>query len=331
MKKIMTIIVVAVVLLGGFFYLRYQVYFSRGKNKTEEIFIINKGEKSAEIASRLENDGLISHAWYFYIYLHTHNMADKILPGKYELSGNMTIPEVVLTITSEQENFATITFPEGWTSKKMADRLTANGFDGSEFLQIVNNPPQDIKSRYSYLNDVHTLEGYLFPDTYYFPKDATAEDIVLRMIDNFNIRLNAQMRSDIAKQDKSINDVIIMASIIEMEVRTSQDRSMVSGILWNRLADGQALQCDSTLGYILDTSKVKYSLQDIETASPYNTYLNKGLPPGPISNPGLDSINAAIHPTDSDYNYFLNDPKTGQTVYATSYAQQEANKVRYGL
>ncbi len=330
MKKIITIIALVIALSGGFFYLRYQVYFSHGKNKNQEIFTINKGEGNAEVASRLQNDGLISNNWYFYIYLRTHNLTNKILPGKYQLSGNMTIPEIAIAITST-EKFIIITFPEGWTGKKMSDRLTADGLDGNGFLQIVDSPPQDIKNRYGYLNNANSLEGYLFPDTYYFSKDATAKDIVLRMIDNFNMKLNEQMRSDIAKDDKSIHDIITMASIVEMEVKTSEDRAIVSGILWNRLSNGQALQCDSTLAYILDTAKIKYSLQDVETASPYNTYLNKGLPPGPISNPGLGSIQASIHPTDSNYDYFLNDPKTGQTIYAKSYEQQQANKVRYGL
>ena len=122
-----------------------------------------------------------------------------------------------------------------------------------------------------------------------------------------------------------------MASIIEREVRSDEDRKVVSGIFWNRIKAGQALQSCATLSFILGVSKKQYSIADTQIKSPYNTYLNTGLPPGPISNPGLSTIEAAINPQDSQFNYFLSDPETGLTIFSKSFEEHNANKAKYGL
>lgn len=334
MKKIIAAIIFFIVILGGIFYFRYQVYYSRGDFRDNKIFEITKGEGNAQISARLKGEGLISGQSYFYYYLRSHGLLNKILPGKYELNGNLTIPEIALKITQEENilpGYVKITFPEGWENKKMAERLTANGFDGAGFLEIVQNPSPDLIVKFEFLKGVKNLEGYLFPDTYFFAKEINAEKIVLKISDNFDGKVTPELRDAIRGQGKSIADIVTMASIIEREVRSDEDRKIVSGIFWNRIKAGQALQSCATLAFILGENKKQYSIADTQIKSPYNTYQNPGLPPGPISNPGLSAIQATIYPQDSEFNYFLSDPETGTTIFSKSLEEHNANKVKYGL
>jgi UPF0755 protein len=222
----------------------------------------------------------------------------------------------------------------------MADRLSENGLDGEAFLKIVNNP-EELKSKYNFLQDskIKSLEGFLFPDTYFFKKDESAENIVAKMLGNFNTQFSVSDRGEITKRKISIFDAITMASIVEKEDSISanssdeekENQKIISGIFWNRIKIGQALQSCATLAYVLGENKKQYSYDDIQTVSPYNTYQNKGLPPGPISNPGLSAIKASIYPADSNYNFFLSDPETGKTIFSKTYAEHVANKAKYGL
>jgi len=333
-KIIIIALGIIIVLLGGLFYFRYQVYYSHGSFKQDKIFEITKGEGNAQISARLKESGLISGQSYFYYYLRSHGLLNKILPGKYELNGNMSIPEIALSITQKENilpGYITITFPEGWESKKMADRLTANGFDGPGFLEIVKNPSSGITENFEFLEGIKNLEGYLFPDTYFFTDGLSAEKIVLKILDNFDRKVTPETRQEIQRQNKSIGEIMTMASIIEREVTSDEDRKIVSGIFWNRIQAGQALQSCATLAFILGENKKQYSIADTQIKSPYNTYQIVGLPPGPISNPGLSAIQAAIYPQDSDNNYFLSDPDTGTTIFSQSLEEHNANKVKYGL
>ncbi len=333
MKKIFIIIAsAAVAVLAAFFYFRYQVYYSHGDFSETKIFKIEKGEGNKMIGENLKKEGLISGKYYFYYYMWSHKLTSRILPDDYQLSGTMTIPEIVLTITKEQDKNIKITFPEGWTSKQMAERLNTKGLAGNEFLKIADNPGE-IKNQYSFLADpkVKTLEGYLFPETYFFTKEMDAEAMVKKMLGIFNTKITSQMKSDALKNSRTLNDIIIMASIIEGEVRTDEDRKIVSGIFWKRLNEGKTLQSCATLAYITGENKKQYSEADTKIQSPYNTYLYKDLPPAPISNPGLSAITAAIYSAETSYNYFLSDPETGETIFSKTYEEHTANKVRYGL
>lgn len=332
-KRLFVSLLIIAVLIGGFFYFRYQVYFSHGSSAGQKTLEIVKGDGIERVAKKLSEADLISGDWYFYYYIQMHGLVNKILPGKYDLNGSMTIPEIAIYITKEENilpGYIKLTIPEGWTSKKIAGRLDANGLNGRDFLRIVQKP-QDIVKEYDFLDDANTLEGYLFPDTYFFKKDISAIDIVHRMLDNFDKKLTLQLRSDIQKQNKSINQIITMASIVEREVITNEDRGMVSGLFWQRILVGQPLQSDATLTYILDDEIGQHTLEQTWIDSPYNTYRNKGLPPGPIANPGLATIMAAIYPVSSDYNYFLSDPKTSQTIFSKTFEEHVANKNKYGL
>jgi len=328
------ILILLAIVAGSFFYFRYQVYYSHGDYKSIRMFKIEKGEGSRIVSENLVQEKLISGKWYFYYYMQTHDLINKILPGDYQLSGNMTIPEIATSITQEQNKFSKITFPEGWDSKKMAERLSANNFSGDEFLEIVKNPPSELTGKYSFfslLPEGTNLEGYLFPDTYFFSQKFSTVEITGKILNNFDNQLSSDLREEIKKQKKTLNEIITMASIIEKEVRNDEDRKIVSGIFWNRIKAGQALQSCATISFILGVSKDQYSFEDTRIQSPYNTYLNQGLPPGPISNPGISSIEAAIYPAQTNYNYFLSDPQSGRTVFSKNIEEHNANKVKVGL
>jgi len=329
-KTFIILIAFLIILIGGFFYFQDRIYFSHGRDKSERNFIIEKGEGNAEVATRLEGQGFVANKYYFIFYVKTNDLINKIMPGEYKLSGSLTIPEIAVLITSQEKKFVKITFPEGWNSQRMSERIAANGLDGAEFLKIAMEPGE-IAEEFSFLQGEKKLEGYLFPDTYFFEKDATAGKIIRKMIENFDKKITPDLIEEMSGQKKSLREIIIMASIIEGEVRSEEDRKIVSGIFWKRIEIGQPLQSCATLAYILGENKKQYSFADTRTDSPYNTYLNKGLPPGSISNPGLSVIKAAIYPKESQYNYFLSDPETGKTVYSETIEEHNQNKTKYGL
>lgn len=327
----MTVIVLAVLAL---IYFRNQVYFSHGISQSDKIFEVKKGEGNAEIAANLQKEGIISNKIYFYYYLRTHALTNKLLPGNYQLNGKLTIPEVAVTLTEKKDEFIKVTFPEGWTMAQMAERLTANGFPGDDFLTIAQKPSDELLAKFDFFNSLPKgkgLEGYLFPDTYFFSREATGNGIIQKMLNNFGEKLTPEIRQEITAQDKNLYQILTMASILEGEVKSEADRKMVSGLFWNRIKNSQALQSCATVAFVLGEKKLQYSFDDTRVVSPYNTYLNKGLPPGPISNPGLVSILAALRPTESQYNYFLSDPNTGETIFSKTLDEHNANKLKYGL
>lgn len=336
MKKKIIIISVAIFLfiLAGVFYFRYLVYYSHGKFSGTKTLEIAKGDGNKEVATKLKEANLISGEIYFYYYIKSQKLLSKIMPNTYELSGNMTIPEIVQTITNSEEKFIKITFPEGFTARQMAEKLTASGLPGQEFLVIVNSP-EELKKRYSYLTPekIKTLEGFLFPDTYFFKKDTEAMDIVGRLLDTFDQKLTDQMEKDILSQNKSVGEIVTMASIVEKEVQTVEDMKIASGIFWRRIANGQRLESDAPLSYILQDNNDQHSGKDLTLDSPYNTYRNIGLPPTPISNPGINAISGAIYPTASKYNFFLTVTVDGEkeVIFSATFDEHKANRKKYGL
>ncbi len=332
-NKLIIFFLVFLLIVGGFFYFRQQVYFSHGATQQEKKFEITQGEKVSEIATRLIKEQLISGKIYFYYYIRTNKLSGKIMPGKHFLSGRMTIPEIVYELTKKNNQTIKVTFPEGWDSQKMSARLIKNGLNGKEFLRIVNHPSQNIINQYNFLkiNPSKNLKGYLFPDTYYFKKNEQTSKIILTMLNNFKNKITPSMKQDIQRQGKTLQGIITMASLLEMEVKTQKDRNLVSGIFWKRIKIGMPLQSDITLTYATGKRKAHYSLQDTQVKSSYNTYRNKGLPPGPIGNPGLSAIKAAIYPETSPYLYFLSNPKTGKTIYSRTFQEHIINKSKSGL
>ncbi|MFA6183713.1 MAG: endolytic transglycosylase MltG [Parcubacteria group bacterium] len=333
-KKIGGIVLVVVIILVGLF-------LSKGPKESGNVvdFEIKKGENIWNTASNLKKNGIIESKIYFVWYVYTKDYRGKIKAGKYMLNSNLKVEEILMILAQgdrqEIDKSIKITFPEGFSLEQMSERLTENGYDGKKFLELSKNPQYFIdKYRFSFLDSVPIgkgLEGYLFPDTYFFSEDENMESIIAKMLDNFDNKLSEDLRNEIKNQGKTIYEIVTMASIIEKEVRTLEDKKIVSGIFYNRMKNGQAFQSCATLAFALGENKKQYSYEDTQIDSPYNTYINKGLPPGPIANPGIDSVIAAIHPIWSNYNFFLSNAETGKTVFSITLEEHNRNKDRNGL
>jgi len=245
----------------------------------------------------------------------------------------------------------TIQILEGWTMRDIGQYLeTRSLYKNEDFLNITGFPQidyrdnktkpalDDFSTQFSFLEDkpkYYGLEGYLFPDTYRIYASSTVTEVIEKMLTNFDKKLTTQMRADIKAQGKTIYEVIILASLIEKEApidyQTSDDRDarIIAGIFLNRLHIGQGLQSDATLSYIYGDNKPAHTGAELENSSPYNTYKYRGLPPGPICNPGILAIKAAIYPIITEYNYFLTPKGKDTVVYARTYQEHLQNKYKY--
>ena len=291
-------VIVFFVLAGfsGYFFLSAPKDFPSGA-----AIAIEKGTGLAEISGKLKKEGFIKNKYAFALYARVFNKSKKIKYGKYLFNEPVSIFSLLSRFTKGEFGFkpVKVTVAEGLTVKKIAELLgDFENFDKEEFLEKTVN-----------------MEGYLFPDTYLFLPFAETEQIIGTMTDNFK-----KKAGDVGK------DIVIMASLIEKEVPDIGDRKIVSGILWKRLKLGMALQVDAVFPYI--TGKQKVLSDDLKIDSPYNTYLHKGLPPGPISNPGLDAVEAAKNPQETSYLYYLSG-KDGKTHFAKTFAEHLKNKEKY--
>lgn len=319
MKYIITIII-AIILITGF--LIWQgVYYPLSPNSSEEkVFLVKRGQDAKEIADSLERAGLIRYSFTFRVYVSISKQSNNLKAGEYNLSPSMTVSEIVDKIISGDMIKKNITIIEGWTIKDIGNYFEKKEVAILEQLIDLDNKERNdnyFKKDFTFLSDKTDdlgLEGYLFPDTYEFSPEDGLEDIIRMMLDSFDNKLSSELRADILSQEKTIFDIVTMASLIEKEVRTIEDKKMVSGILWNRLKIGMPLQVDSTITYITGRNSTEILKEELELDSLYNTYKYKGLPLGPICNPGIDSIDAAIHPTDNDYLFYLSTPE-GETIF----------------
>ncbi len=235
----------------------------------------------------------------------------------------------------------TVKLLEGWSINDMANYLEKEAiFEKEDFIRAtkLENYEEDLISRFSFLSDKAEgadLQGYLYPDTYRIFIDSKAEDLVLRMLENFDRKFSQEMKDEINNQGRTIYEILSMASLIEKEApinyisSDNYDAKMISDIFWKRIRNRQALQSCATLAYVLGENKEQYSIADTKVESPYNTYLYPGLPPGPITNPGILAIEAAIYPISNEYHYFLTPSGTRDIIYAKTHDQHVLNKAKY--
>lgn len=335
------ILVLIAIVVAIFFTLK--IATTRPPLYEEVLFSVEPGTGVKTISHNLTQEGFIESPSYFNWYIWLKGWGAKLQAGEYALNKEMSIKQIAQALVGGEalSNEKIIKIIEGWRNSDIADFLEANEIaSAEEFSELVNSPFKqssgclnpDNCDAYAFLSDAPeeaTLEGYLFPDTYRIFKDANVRDIVIKILDNFERKLTPQMREDIAKQNKSVYDIVTMASIIEREVQTAEDMKIVSGIFENRLGIGMALQSDATLSYYLKDKKPSHTLADLEIDTPYNTYKYRGLPPTPISNPGLNAITAAIYPEKTDYLYFLSNAETGESHFARTLDEHNRNKFLY--
>lgn len=284
------------------------------KDFSPETYIeIPKGNLS-DTAKFLKEHSLIRSETIFLFTVQRAGKERGVRAGEYFFKEPTNVFDVATRIMNGDHGMEEIkvTLPEGITAKEMGLILNTKFpvFDMNDFLALTRGE-----------------EGYLFPDTYFFYGNATSGAMVLTLEENFNTRTaEAKIKAD--GMGKKWEDVVIIASLLEEEATTPEDRKLVSGIIWKRLKKNMPLQIDATLGYITGKGSLELTKSDLKNDSPYNTYTHKGLPPTPISNPGLDALDAALHPTTSEYLYYLSD-KDGVIHYAKTFEEHKLNKTRY--
>lgn len=274
---------------------------------------ITEGESLGDVTAELKEKGLVKYGYLFQLFASFTHKAEKITAGSYELSTVMDYSALLNNIssTSAYRETVTVTIPEGYTVEEIFKLMENKGVCSyNDLLKVAQEETFD----FDFLKDVKTtkekrLEGYLFPDTYEFYKGADAKSVINTMLKNFDERFDSKMEAEMQLLGYSKNDIIIMASIIEKETDGGDQRNIAS-VLQNRLKNTWAtpkgyLQVDSTIQYLLKERKKKLTDKDLEIDSPYNTYKNPGLPIGPICNPGLTAIQAALEPNKTNYYYFM--------------------------
>ncbi len=339
MYKLIKYLVIILVVIGAIVAVNYYGSINSSGPAVGEVNVtINEGESVQKIGEDLLKLGLIKSKFFFASYIKQIGAQAKLQAGEYSFQPGLTMKEIVSELAAGDtvSRERAITIIEGWDIDQIDGYLAQNNiisaggfsrqakggigdwgypFAKPEFLQAA---PAEA-----------TLEGYLFPDTYRVFNDASADTIVEKMLNNFQDKVSDDMLAKIQERGLDLHEIIIMASIIEKEVKTPEDMAIVSGIFWRRIANGQPLQSDATLAYYTGEKKAQLTLPDTKIDTRYNTYLYPGLPPGPICSPGLNAIRAAVYPQASDYNYFLSRQDTGETIFSRTYEEHIDNKNKY--
>lgn len=275
---------------------------------------IAEGSPASVIGDTLYQKHIITSPLLFTATVRVFGLADEIQSGMYRFEKPIGLAELLYRVTNGISGFelARITIPEGYSMRQMADKY-------EEALPLFDSE--------RFLARTVSEEGLLFPDTYLFSKNTTDEEVVLRMKENFYKKI-AVIQNEVDAFDVPLLDVVTMASIVELEAGTTEDRKMIADILWRRLADDYPLQVDAVFGYIQGTDIYHPSFEDLEVESPYNTYRNRGLPPTPIASPGLEAMRATVTPTPNEYWYYLTGTD-GVMRYAKTFEEHKKNRALY--
>jgi len=329
MKKIILylfIFILLLVLAGGLItYFRYQAAMN-WRSPAEAVIEINPGDGLDVVANRLARNNVIHDPLFFQIYSFIKDNYHTIQPGIHTIPAGTGIDQIMSLFYDNPHREITVTIPEGLTIQQTAELVSQNLAVDNDLLLAEINQPYHLEELL-FPPAEQTLEGFLFPDTYRFLNDSTTDQIVIKMIQNFN---EQWPENDIENSDTKLSsyEILILASIIEKEASNSEERRVISEILQSRLSEGEPLAVNATLNYILDDPQAVFSDEEIYYDSAYNTYQHKGLPPTPICNPSLDSILAVIEPTPNNYYYYLHDAD-GQIHYAATLDEHNANIDKY--
>ena len=296
-----------------------------GSRQPQGTITILRGQNALQIAADLKSEGYIKNKLRFLFYLARDGQWRNLKSGEYNLIG-LDDRQIIEKMVSGRTAPKIATIIPGWT---VADIQKSAGI-----VKILSDADfgavdvEALKGKFDFLREIPDggdLEGYLFPDTYQLPENAAINDLITPALENFSAKLDLLGRERIAAKNLSVRGAVIMASILEKEVRTLEDKKIAAGILWKRLNSGMPLQTDATLLYYKAGSPDRINK---DSDSPYNTYKYTGLPPGPICNPGFDSLEAAIEPIETDYWYYLSS-SDGTTIFSKTYDEHLQNIARY--
>ncbi len=325
MKRLLSVIIVLAVALGV-----ACLYYGWGLRPADprgeaRLIYLPPGQGVWAMASVLRREGVVRSAPAFYIAyrLQMRKGQGGKLPGSYfDISPADSVPTIISTRLQEPA-VRRVTFPEGFSMRQMAERIGSSDLLISEQAFVQAARPDTVKGAVAFRLPKSSLEGYLFPDTYEFPVGTQAGDVIREMVKTFQAKFYHANEQRIGRSAQSLHELVTIASLIEREAKLDKDRRLISSVIHNRLRKGMRLQIDATVQYALPRHKQRLLHSDLRIDSPYNTYLHAGLPPGPICNPGLACLEAALNPAQSDYLYYVARPD-GSHIFSTTYAEHLA-------
>jgi UPF0755 protein len=330
-RGISVFLTVAVVLLvGAGAYLYYLNTPSPQIPEEGSVFKVLRGETLSTIADRLDQEGLIRSGLFLIFFSRVNNTETDFKNGYFRILPGDSMMDVHNLLVSGYQEQAKLTIPEGWTLKKISQYVEEQGIaTREEFLEAASSA--DLLDQFGI--PAENLEGYLFPDTYFFPRGYPAYGVVEEMVENFFRRLADVAPEALQWNRDRLHQAVIMASIVEREYRRAEEAPLIASVFYNRVEYNIGLESCATLGYIITDIQNKphpafLTVEDKRIDSPYNTYKWAGLPPGPISSPGRVALEAAFHPEETAYYYFvLKNPETGEHYFSEDL--QEHNWAKY--
>ena len=311
---VVAFVTVLIIVFGSYFYLNSPP--TNSLKGGEKAFIVNSGDTLKLVARKLKKDNLIRSDNFFIFYAKINGLSREIKSGEYLISRKLRSSEILKILTKGEVVTVKITIPEGFTIRQIADLLQSKGIvNKTDFINATKNKALLKKYKIPF----SSAEGFLFPDTYIISKDLKAKQIVEIMIKRFFEEFDKLTNNRTLSKDE-LKKVVIIASLVEKEAKIDNERPIIAAVFYNRLKIGKRLQSCATVQYVLGKTKERLLFKDLKVKSPYNTYLHKGLPPGPISNPGLKSLWAALHPAKVDYLYFVS-KHNGYHYFSRTYSE----------
>ncbi len=315
------VIILAIILGAGFIvYDSSSVSVDGGSAQ----IVISEGEGIGEASAELESMGIIKHPLFFKLYSRLGGFDGNVQPGSLTVKDGMSYGDILQLLITPNRSATTIVIPEGYEVRQIAETLCDAGLaDWNRFYDALNNDTYD----YRFFADIpqreNKLEGYLFPATYEISEGMTEHEIIDLMLQAFNNQFKDEYYERAAQMNMSVDQIVTLASIIERETDSDAERAKVAGVFYNRINSGMKLQSCATVQYVLGERKPVLSIADTQTDSPYNTYIYPGLPVGPISNPGIACIEAALYPEETDAYYFVQG-QDGQHIFSATYEEHLA-------
>ena len=308
-RALVLILLAALIVVGGAgAYLWSLSPVAAGHNTAESIIRVEPGASLNDIAALLKSHGCLRSAAAFKLHATVTGQASELKSGTYEVSPAMSAPQLIRMVAQGQQATVTVTIPEGFTLAQIAQRLAEAGLAGEQQFQAAATA-QAVEDmlQVKLPEEVHSAEGYLFPETYSFTLGTTPERTVARMIGEFEKRFITQLWEPLPSEQRwgSLHEIVTLASLVEEEAQIESERALIAGVLKNRLERGMRLECDATVQYALGKHRTRLTYSDLQIDSPYNTYRYAGLPPGPISSPGLDCLRAALKPAQTQYLFYV--------------------------
>lgn len=321
------LLILCVVAAGGLY---WSLHRSQGTASRGVTFHVEPGDTVTSVADKLARLGFVDNTLLFRVDAKIRDLSAKLKAGDYSLKPGMSIDGTVVALTVYHAKTISVTIPEGFRIQQIAATLDRRGLDGSAFMQEALRPTFTSPILASRPAGA-TLQGFLFPNTYDVPPHFGGKAFARLMVDSLNRAFTPAMRARAHAEGLNVFKVLTLASIVEREARVASERPTIASVYLNRLRIGMPLQADPTVQYVVGTPRDWWpvlTLDQLRVQDPYNTYVNKGLPPGPIANPGLASIRAVLNPASTHFLFFVARGH-GRHAFAVTYQQQCANQMKY--